>query len=599
VSHWIILLLVVGVVFATFKLRELYRRNKELSHIDSKTGALSERGFIEALRYEVKRSRRSFCPLTVTYIDLDNFKLVNKILGFRAADEVLKQVARIMRNALREVDFVARLHGDEFALLLPDTGTESAPLVLNKLQKALREAMTVKQCPVTFSIGAVTFTDPLATPESMVEAAANVMQSSAKLGSKDCVRYVPFDLRDERENLAKCSICGIPFTATSHPFCPICGNAALSGAERTNGKAINLKRPTDICAFRLELSGGKVLEFHGPADITQQEVEAVVSAANSTLKGSGGVAKAIHLAGGEAVLSECKNIIAESGPLSVGKAVITTGGRMTAKHIIHTVGPFYRDGSQGETDLLASCYRESIRLAEENSIRSLAFPSISTGSHLYPVGEAARVAVAAVAGAMGSTSHVNHTRFVLLDDTSLTEYVSAAEEFELLLQDRLTGLPSRRRFLADLEHHLSDPQQRLSLMVMNVDGFKEVNDKFGHSAGDAVLRAIGQMLSTRYADRATFCRWGGDEFAAISTGANEQDVLDLADSIPADLASLFDSQPELRVTMRMGLAFSPEHGNTLDDLVKSANAALVHARHDGGNCVRHYDEIGNKTTKSA
>ena len=100
---------------------------------------MSERGFIEILGDESRRSRRNIRPLTVAYIDLDNFRLVNKILGYKAADEVLRVVARTMQNTLREVDFVARLHGDEFARLLSETGTGDAPMVLDKLQKALKE----------------------------------------------------------------------------------------------------------------------------------------------------------------------------------------------------------------------------------------------------------------------------------------------------------------------------------------------------------------------------------------------------------------------------------------------------------------------------
>jgi O-acetyl-ADP-ribose deacetylase (regulator of RNase III) len=110
--------------------------------------------------------------------------------------------------------------------------------------------------------------------------------------------------------------------------------------------------------------------------------------------------------------------------------VLTSGGRLPAKYIIHTVSPCYQNGDDGEAELLASCYRESIRIAEENSIKSIAFPSISTGAHLYPIGEAARVAVEAVAEALGGASHVDHVRFILFDNITLTHYLSAAEEFE-------------------------------------------------------------------------------------------------------------------------------------------------------------------------
>src|SRR6202142_3354056 len=132
---------------------------------------------------------------------------------------------------------------------------------------------------------------------------------------------------------------------------------------------------------RLTLANGKTIEFHGPADITKETTEAIVNAANSSLLGGGGVDGAIHHAGGPSILQECKRIVArmKTGTLPAGKAVITTGGRLPAKYVIHTVGPVYRGGKQREAETLASCYRESIRVAADHGVRSLSFPSISTG----------------------------------------------------------------------------------------------------------------------------------------------------------------------------------------------------------------------------
>ena len=110
-------------------------------------------------------------------------------------------------------------------------------------------------------------------------------------------------------------------------------------------------------AIRLLLDGGKTVEFHGPADITKETTDAIVNAANSSLLGGGGVDGAIHRAGGPAILAECKRIVAEIGRLPAGKAVITTGGRLPAKYVVHTVGPVYRDGRRGEAETLASCHR--------------------------------------------------------------------------------------------------------------------------------------------------------------------------------------------------------------------------------------------------
>src|SRR5712692_7478106 len=142
-------------------------------------------------------------------------------------------------------------------------------------------------------------------------------------------------------------------------------------------------------AARLTLANGKTLQLHGPADITKETTEAIVNAANSYLLGGGGVDGAIHRAGGPSILAECRRIVSKIGSLPAGKAVITSGGRLPAKHVIHTVGPIYRDGEHGEAEKLESCHRESIRIADENGLQSLSFPAISTGAFGYPVVEAA------------------------------------------------------------------------------------------------------------------------------------------------------------------------------------------------------------------
>lgn len=132
------------------------------------------------------------------------------------------------------------------------------------------------------------------------------------------------------------------------------------------------------------------------ADITRQNTDAIVNAANSSLMGGGGVDGAIHRAGGPSILAECKEIVARQGRLPTGKAVITGGGNLPARYVIHTVGPIWYGGSKGEPELLASAYRESLQLAAKNNITSISFPSISTGVYGYPVEKAAKVAVAAI-----------------------------------------------------------------------------------------------------------------------------------------------------------------------------------------------------------
>jgi O-acetyl-ADP-ribose deacetylase (regulator of RNase III) len=175
------------------------------------------------------------------------------------------------------------------------------------------------------------------------------------------------------------------------------------------------------------VEGRKTVEFHGPADITREITDAVVNAANSTLLGGGGVDGAIHRAGGPAILAECRQIVSKIGSLPAGKAVVTTGGNLAAKHVIHTVGPIYRGGEHGEAEKLASCHRESIRLADEHSIKSLSFPAISTGAYGYPVSEAASIAIASTVEALASAHHVSTVRFVLFDIATLRAYTRAAE----------------------------------------------------------------------------------------------------------------------------------------------------------------------------
>jgi len=179
---------------------------------------------------------------------------------------------------------------------------------------------------------------------------------------------------------------------------------------------------------RLIFPNGKKVEFEGPADITKETTEAIVNAANSSLLGGGGVDGAIHRAGGPSILQECRRIVSKIGTLPPGKAVITTGGRMPAKYVVHTVGPIYRGGRQHEAETLASCYRECIEVADDHGIRSLAFPSISTGAYGYPVHEAAEIAVRTVANSLPSCAHLELVRFVLFDLATCEAYVQSAEK---------------------------------------------------------------------------------------------------------------------------------------------------------------------------
>ena len=185
-------------------------------------------------------------------------------------------------------------------------------------------------------------------------------------------------------------------------------------------------------AIRLVLDQGKAIEIYGPADLTEENTDAIVNAANSYLLGGGGVDGAIHDAGGPAIVAECRKIVAEIGTLSAGKAVITTGGRLSAKYVIHTVGPIYRGGEPGVAEALASCHRESVRLADDHALASLAFPAISTGAYGYPVTEAAPIAISATIEALASAKHVTLCKFVLFDISTVRAFQRAAEKLERL-----------------------------------------------------------------------------------------------------------------------------------------------------------------------
>jgi len=164
-------------------------------------------------------------------------------------------------------------------------------------------------------------------------------------------------------------------------------------------------------------------------DITQQATDAIVNAANPGLMGGGGVDGAIHRAGGLAILEECKQIVAKQGRLPTGKAVITTGGNLRAKHVIHTVGPIWQGGNKGEVALLESAYSESLKLAAEQKLTSVSFPSISTGAYGYPVAEASRVAIKAVVSFLKEqVTSVKEVVFVLFDSRTYQAYSSALEE---------------------------------------------------------------------------------------------------------------------------------------------------------------------------
>ena len=163
-------------------------------------------------------------------------------------------------------------------------------------------------------------------------------------------------------------------------------------------------------------------------DITKQNTDAIVNAANSSLMGGGGVDGAIHHAGGPAILDECKRIVSKVGRLPTGQAVITTSGNLTAKHVIHAVGPIWHGGKHSEPELLASAYRESLQLAVENGLRTISFPSISTGAYGYPARLAAQTALQTVIDFLKTNNSLDEVCFVLFDDSTCNVYERILEE---------------------------------------------------------------------------------------------------------------------------------------------------------------------------
>ena len=164
-------------------------------------------------------------------------------------------------------------------------------------------------------------------------------------------------------------------------------------------------------------------------DLTTQSTDAIVNAANSSLKGGGGVDGAIHSAGGPQILEECRKIISKIGRLSAGQAVITSGGKLPAKYVIHTVGPVYNEsaniGKLSET--LKSCYLECFKKAVEKEIQSIAFPSISTGAYRFPIKKAIPIALSTTLEKLKEYPQIEKVVFVLFDETTYQAYLDCFE----------------------------------------------------------------------------------------------------------------------------------------------------------------------------
>jgi O-acetyl-ADP-ribose deacetylase (regulator of RNase III) len=157
-------------------------------------------------------------------------------------------------------------------------------------------------------------------------------------------------------------------------------------------------------------------------DITKLKVDAIVNAANSSLMGGGGVDGAIHRAGGPQILAECREIVARQGRCATGNAVITSGGNLPARYVIHTVGPIWRGGNNNEPQLLQNAYLNSLKLAAEKGVQTIAFPNISTGVYGYPKAKAAEIAVRTVTEFLRGNDQLRQVYFVCFDEENLQIY---------------------------------------------------------------------------------------------------------------------------------------------------------------------------------
>ena len=165
-------------------------------------------------------------------------------------------------------------------------------------------------------------------------------------------------------------------------------------------------------------------------DITKLEVDAIVNAANSSLMGGGGVDGAIHMAGGPEILEACRAIVAKQGGCPTGEAVITPAGKLPASFVIHTVGPVWHGGNKNEPDKLANCYRNSLKLAQENNCQTVAFPNISTGVYGYPKAEAAQIAIEETVAFLAKNSIPQEVTFVCFDNENLKLYQGLLRKIE-------------------------------------------------------------------------------------------------------------------------------------------------------------------------
>ncbi|UCH84738.1 MAG: O-acetyl-ADP-ribose deacetylase [Candidatus Latescibacterota bacterium] len=240
------------------------------------------------------------------------------------------------------------------------------------------------------------------------------------------------------------AVSGGPGTLSEMAFALQLGVPVVSLESHTPSQAITIADdPDDAVCKALRLAGldkerqmsnlrqvgtTRIVTVRG--DITKQATDAIVNAANSTLMGGGGVDGAIHRAGGPKILEECEAIVEESGQCPTGDAVITTGGNLPAKWVVHTVGPIWRGGNHDEPELLASAYQNSLAVARSRGVQTISFPSISTGAYRFPVDKAATIALTTVAEYV-KANPFDEVRFVLFSEDDLNTYSAALANLTL------------------------------------------------------------------------------------------------------------------------------------------------------------------------
>jgi O-acetyl-ADP-ribose deacetylase (regulator of RNase III) len=226
-------------------------------------------------------------------------------------------------------------------------------------------------------------------------------------------------------------------------------------------------------------------------DIADQRADAIVNPANPSLLGGGGADGAIHRAAGPALAEECRAL----GGCRTGEAKITGGHRLPARFVIHTVGPVWHGGSEGEDGLLAGCYRSCLALAREKGLSSIAFPAISTGAYRFPFERAARIAVATVLGTLPETPSLRRVVFVCHGSEAAAIYRRAISD--LVPQEPETGIPPDRKTLDRIEAHLLTIESAYGIRISNFTG---VMDRIARATGDekeilAIATAISSFVA--------------------------------------------------------------------------------------------------------